>query len=71
MSRVMIASAAYEDCRPAVERAFELFPLELAGRKVLLKPNVLRAGRAEEGITTHPALLKAARPRSSWATTPA
>jgi uncharacterized protein (DUF362 family)/NAD-dependent dihydropyrimidine dehydrogenase PreA subunit len=59
MHRVMIHPADYQDCRPAVERALEIFPLELAGKKVLVKPNVLRAGNPEEGITTHPALLKA------------
>ncbi len=59
MHRVMIHPADYQSCRPAVERALELFPLAMAGKKVLVKPNVLRAGRPEEGITTHPALLEA------------
>lgn len=57
MRRVMIEPGDYQDCRPAVERALELFPLELAGKKVLVKPNVLRAARPSEGITAHPALL--------------
>lgn len=59
MHRVMIHPADYQDCRPAVERALELFPLPVRGKKVLIKPNVLRAARPEEGITTHPALLAA------------
>jgi acyl-CoA reductase-like NAD-dependent aldehyde dehydrogenase len=42
--------------RPAVDRAFELFPLALQGKTVLIKPNVLRAATAAEGITTHPAV---------------
>jgi len=33
--------------------------LELSGKRVLIKPNVLRAAAAEEGITTHPAVLRA------------
>ncbi len=59
MSRVMIHPATYENCRQAVDRAFELFSLDLEGKKVLLKPNVLRASEAKEGIATHPAVLRA------------
>ncbi len=59
MPKVMIHPAVYEDLIPAVDRAFELFPVPLEGRKVLIKPNVLRASRAEEGIVTHPAVLAA------------
>jgi uncharacterized protein (DUF362 family)/NAD-dependent dihydropyrimidine dehydrogenase PreA subunit len=56
---VLIHPATYADCRAAVDRAFELFPVAIAGKKVLLKPNVLRAGAPLEGITTHPAVLRA------------
>ncbi|MGB8991294.1 MAG: DUF362 domain-containing protein [Desulfobaccales bacterium] len=59
MSRVMIHPATYESVRQAVDRAFELFPLELRGKSVLIKPNVLRASEAGEGIVTHPAVLRA------------
>jgi uncharacterized protein (DUF362 family)/NAD-dependent dihydropyrimidine dehydrogenase PreA subunit len=59
MSRVMIHPATYENCREAVERAFALFPLDLTGKSVLIKPNVLRSSEAREGIVTHPAVLKA------------
>lgn len=59
MSKVMIHSATYENARQAVDRAFELFPMELKGKSILLKPNVLREAKAEEGITTHPAVLRA------------
>jgi len=59
MSKVLIHPASYENIGPAVDRAFEFFPLDLKGRKVLLKPNVLRASAAREGITTHPALVRA------------
>lgn len=59
MSRVMINPADYGNVREAVDRAFELFPLALEGKKVLIKPNVLRASRAGEGIVTHPAVLRA------------
>lgn len=59
MAKVLIHPAAYENVHEAVERAFALFPVQLGGKKVLIKPNVLRASRAEEGIVTHPAVLAA------------
>ncbi|HUL29867.1 MAG TPA: DUF362 domain-containing protein, partial [Thermodesulfobacteriota bacterium] len=59
MSKVMIHPATYENMRHAVDRAFEVFPLEFRGKKVLIKPNVLRASEAKEGIVTHPAVLRA------------
>jgi uncharacterized protein (DUF362 family)/Pyruvate/2-oxoacid:ferredoxin oxidoreductase delta subunit len=55
----MIHPADYGNVAKAVERAFELFPLDLSGKKVLIKPNVLRASEPKEGITTHPAVLRA------------
>lgn len=58
MSNVMIHPATYETVRQAVDRAFELFPLKLQGKSVLIKPNVLRASDAREGIVTHPAVLR-------------
>jgi uncharacterized protein (DUF362 family)/ferredoxin len=59
MSKVMIHPATYERLSQAVDRAFELFPWEFRSKKVLIKPNVLRASEAEEGIVTHPAVLRA------------
>ncbi len=59
MSRVMIEPADYENCKKAVERAFEFFPIYPDGKTVLIKPNVLRASAPEEGITTHPSVLLA------------
>jgi uncharacterized protein (DUF362 family)/Pyruvate/2-oxoacid:ferredoxin oxidoreductase delta subunit len=59
MSKVMIHPATYENVREAVDRAFALFPLEFSGKKVLIKPNVLRGSEVREGITTHPAVLRA------------
>jgi uncharacterized protein (DUF362 family)/Pyruvate/2-oxoacid:ferredoxin oxidoreductase delta subunit len=58
-SKVMSHPANYENVRQAVDRAFELFPLELRGKRVLLKPNVLRASEPPEAVTTHPAVLRA------------
>jgi uncharacterized protein (DUF362 family)/NAD-dependent dihydropyrimidine dehydrogenase PreA subunit len=59
MHRVMIQPATYENCRQAVDRAFELFPQDIAGKKVVIKPNVLRTSSADEHIVTNPALLRA------------
>jgi uncharacterized protein (DUF362 family)/NAD-dependent dihydropyrimidine dehydrogenase PreA subunit len=59
MPKVMIHSASYETIREAVDRAFDLFPLEIRGRKVLIKPNVLRVSEEKEGIVTHPSMLRA------------
>ncbi len=59
MSKVLIHPAVYETVRCAVDRAFELFPIECCGRNVLIKPNVLRASEARENIVTSPAVLRA------------
>ncbi len=59
MSKVLIHPAGYHNVREAVDRAFELFPVEITGRKVLIKPNVLRVSKAEEAIVTHPEVLRA------------
>ena len=59
MHRVLIHPSDYENIHNAIDRAFELFPLDLEGKRVLIKPNVLRASEAAEGIVTHPALLRA------------
>ncbi len=59
MSRVLIHPATYETIREAVDRAFEIFSQDLEGKRVLIKPNVLRASKPDEGITTHPSLLRA------------
>lgn len=59
MSKVMIHPTDYEHAREAVERAFELFPRPVRGKRVFVKPNVLRASEAREGIVTNPAVLRA------------
>ncbi|WP_300464977.1 DUF362 domain-containing protein [Desulfobacula sp.] len=59
MHRVMIHPASYDSCRQSVDKAFELFPQDIAGKKVVIKPNVLRMSAAEEHIVTHPSLLRA------------
>lgn len=59
MHRVMIHPATYDTVRDSVDKAFDLFPRHLKGKTVLIKPNLLRASQASEGIVTHPAMLAA------------
>jgi uncharacterized protein (DUF362 family)/NAD-dependent dihydropyrimidine dehydrogenase PreA subunit len=59
MSKVLIRPSKYENVHEAVDRAFELFSPDVHGKKVLIKPNVLRASEAKEGIVTHPTVLRA------------
>ena len=59
MSKVMIHAATYENVREAVDRAFEIFPLKIKGKKVFVNPNVLRLSEAAEGIVTNPAMVRA------------
>lgn len=59
MSKVLIHPATYENLHQALDRSFELFPLEFQGKRILIKPNVLRGSEAEEGIVTHPAMVRA------------
>lgn len=58
-SRVLICEASYDNVDKAVDEAFRLFSPDVRGKKVLIKPNVLRDARPEEAITTHPAVLRA------------
>lgn len=59
MPKVLIHPAAYENIRTAVDKVFEIFPVAIRGKNVLIKPNALRTSRAHEGIVTNPAVLRA------------
>ena len=59
MAKVLIHPATYDNVHEAIDRVFELFPMRVKGKEVLLKPNVLRASSAQESIVTHPAVLRA------------
>jgi uncharacterized protein (DUF362 family) len=59
MSKVLIHPATYDNVHEAIDRVFELFPMRVKGKEILLKPNVLRASSAQESIVTHPAVLRA------------
>lgn len=57
----MIFDATYdsESISGIIESIFAEFPLDLKGKTVLVKPNILAAEPPEKGVTTHPALVKA------------
>ncbi len=59
MQKVMIRPASYHVCREAIDRAFELFPLNVKNQKVLVKPNAVMASDPDEAIVTHPAVISA------------
>lgn len=59
MRKVLITKATYDDCCGAVDKAFEVFPIDIRGKNVLVKPNCLRAATPEKAITTHPAVVRA------------
>ncbi len=59
MHPVLIHPASYESCHEAVAAAFERFNPAISGRRVLIKPNLLRSSAPDAGVVTHPAVLRA------------
>jgi uncharacterized protein (DUF362 family)/Pyruvate/2-oxoacid:ferredoxin oxidoreductase delta subunit len=59
LSKVLITDATYAHIAPAVDKVFATFPQPVAGKRVVLKPNVLRRSEPEAAVTTHPTLVKA------------
>ena len=59
MHKVKIIDADYEHCRQAIDEVFKTFPMDVSGKKVMIKPNALRASEADQGIVTHPAVVTA------------
>ena len=59
MHKVLVCDADYADCQKAVEKVFEMFPMDVAGKKVMIKPNALRASDPHQGIVTHHAVVAA------------
>jgi len=58
--RVSIYRTDYEHAAEAVERAVAEHAPPLAGKTVLLKPNILGAMPPEKHVNTHPAIVRAA-----------
>ena len=59
MPRVLVLDAEYRGTRAAIERVLEEFPLELDGRTVLVKPNMVGAYPPDSHINTNPAVIAA------------
>ncbi len=62
VSKVRIEKAesyTYPGIKEAIERIFEAFPMELEGKKVAVKPNLLLARAPENASTTHPNVVRA------------
>jgi uncharacterized protein (DUF362 family)/NAD-dependent dihydropyrimidine dehydrogenase PreA subunit len=59
MHKVLIANTTYQDCREAVTQIFAAFPLAIRGKRVLVKPNLVKPAEPEAGLITHPAILQA------------
>ncbi|MFH1489877.1 MAG: DUF362 domain-containing protein [Pseudomonadota bacterium] len=60
MSRVLVVDATYENCREAVDQAFEAFPMNVRGRRVAVKMNALKAGDPDQqALVTNYRLLRA------------
>lgn len=60
MSRVLVVEAHdYSRIDEIVERFLEEFPLEVRGRSVLLKPNIVGPYEPDTHINTHPEMIRA------------
>jgi uncharacterized protein (DUF362 family)/Pyruvate/2-oxoacid:ferredoxin oxidoreductase delta subunit len=58
MPRVIIRKATYENLSQVIREIFEIFPMDLQGKKVFIKPNLVISSPPEKAATTHPALVK-------------
>lgn len=60
MSKVFIADATYVKMQEKMEAAFDFLALDIQGKSVLLKPNLLWPSEPEQGLNTHPSVIEAA-----------
>ncbi len=59
MSRVLVLNAEYDNVQGAIEEVFRQFSLDLTGKRVFIKPNIVVGKPPEHAATTHPVLVKA------------
>jgi uncharacterized protein (DUF362 family)/Pyruvate/2-oxoacid:ferredoxin oxidoreductase delta subunit len=57
--RVLVLDAEYKTLDRALDRIFDVFPLEVSGRDVLVKPNMLGPFAPDTHVNTNPALVRA------------
>ena len=56
--KVYITKSDYRMIDKSVEEIFSKFPLDVSGKKVWVKPNLIGAFPIEKGVTTHPNLVR-------------
>jgi uncharacterized protein (DUF362 family)/NAD-dependent dihydropyrimidine dehydrogenase PreA subunit len=59
MSKVLIRNASEETVKQVVDEIFALYKVNLKGKRVFIKPNMLGAYTPDKGVTTNPALVTA------------
>lgn len=59
MARVLVIDSDYDSAGTAIERALEAFPLDVRGKSVLVKPNILGSHPPDRHVDTHPAVVAA------------
>src|SRR5512135_19191 len=60
MSKVLVMDSTYDTCQDAVNRAFFHFPINMAGKRVAIKTNALKASDPDQqAMATHYKLVKA------------
>ncbi|MFQ6618324.1 MAG: DUF362 domain-containing protein [Fidelibacterota bacterium] len=57
-NRVVILDADYEGVGDPLREALEYFDLDLSGKNVFIKPNMLSRSSPERGVTSHPSILR-------------
>lgn len=58
MSKVIIYDNAQRDVKNIIEDIFRKFPLDVSGKKILVKPNMLGPFEQEKGVTTNPVVIE-------------
>ncbi|MGB7604581.1 MAG: DUF362 domain-containing protein [Lutisporaceae bacterium] len=58
-SKVVLYDTSKEEIKIIIEDIFKQFPMELEGKKVLVKPNMLGPFEQEKGVTTNPIVIEA------------
>ena len=59
MATVLIRKATEKTVKRVVEEIFDLFQVDVRGKRVLIKPNMLGAYPPQKGATTSPAVVRA------------
>jgi len=59
MSKVAIYNSTYDNAAEIVETAFRDFDVDLEGKSVVIKPNMIGPFKVKKAITTHPSVVLA------------